>query len=326
MTKYLTWLIKIGVTAGMLFLIFQVIPFENVIQSLKTADPILIALALGLAVLQMYLSAGRLKKLTDWQGLSVPFKEIVKINFISGFYGTVLPGGMAGGAVRWYRLYTIDRKGAEALAAILFARIVSIAFLVLLGILFVSLDSVHPYYRVTVLILSSILAAITAISLLGFHRRAVAITLWLDQGQHRFLPGWLRAQLGKLIIATTRFHELPLKSVFTVAGLSLLEHMSGILLMFLLARSLDVAITFIQIGWIRSVVLVITLMPVSISGLGVREGTLLMLLKPYSVDGADALALSLLIFGRGLFDAAIGGLLEFWEWLFGSSATKGRVR
>jgi uncharacterized protein (TIRG00374 family) len=268
----------------------------------------------------MYLSAGRLKNLADWQGLDVPFKEIVKINFISGFYGTVLAGEVVGGAVRWYRLYAIDRKGAEALAAIVFARIVSIAFLALLGILFASLDRVHPYFHTTVLILSSILTTIVAIALLGFHPRAIAIKVSLDQARHRLLPGWLRAQLGKLIIATTRFHKLPLKSVFTIAGFSLLEHMSGVLLMLLLAHSLDIAITFTQIGWVRSVVLIVTFIPASISGLGVREGALLVLLQPYSIDGADALALSLLIFGRTLVIAGIGGILELWERLFRKDA------
>jgi hypothetical protein len=62
------------------------------------------------------------------------------------------------------------------------------------------------------------------------------------------------------------------------------------------------------------------MIPISISGLGVREGALLFLLKPYGVWGEEALALSLIIFGiTVLLIGAIGGLLEGRKLLFPSS-------
>ena len=48
----------------------------------------------------------------------------------------------------------------------------------------------------------------------------------------------------------------------------------------------------------------------SIAGLGVREGGLMLALEPYGVAGANAVALSLLVFAIGLLVGAIGGALE----------------
>jgi len=47
------------------------------------------------------------------------------------------------------------------------------------------------------------------------------------------------------------------------------------------------------------------------AGLGAREGVLILLLKPYGVTGADAVALSFIQLGGTLILAILGGLYEF---------------
>jgi len=54
----------------------------------------------------------------------------------------------------------------------------------------------------------------------------------------------------------------------------------------------------------------VTNLPISISGLGVREGGLIMLLEPFGVSGATAVALSFLMLARSLLLGAIGATLE----------------
>ncbi|MGH7799265.1 MAG: hypothetical protein ACREOW_01375 [Thermodesulfobacteriota bacterium] len=49
---------------------------------------------------------------------------------------------------------------------------------------------------------------------------------------------------------------------------------------YILASSLDIDISFIAIGWIRGTVVMVTMIPIFLSGLGVREGSLILLLSP----------------------------------------------
>jgi uncharacterized membrane protein YbhN (UPF0104 family) len=56
--------------------------------------------------------------------------------------------------------------------------------------------------------------------------------------------------------------------------------------------------------------------PFSISGLGVREVTFVALLVPYGIASDDALALSLLVFVRGLAFALTGGIYEMKRVVF----------
>ena len=122
-------------------------------------------------------------------------------------------------------------------------------------------------------------------------------------------------KLSKLIESSARFRQLPLKSLGTVLLVSCMEHLAGILLFYLIACSVGAEISFAAMAWLRTVVVLVLLLPTSVSGLGVREGVLVLLLEPYNVAGTLALAISLLIFGKSLFVASIGGLIEFSAWL-----------
>ncbi len=65
-----------------------------------------------------------------------------------------------------------------------------------------------------------------------------------------------------------------------------------------------------NLGWVRTVLVVVLMLPISWSGFGVREGSLILLLRPYGVLPEAAVGLSLLIFFRGALRALVGGLVE----------------
>jgi uncharacterized protein (TIRG00374 family) len=298
--------VKLIISACLLGLIFYFIPLASVISSLGAAEPSWFAAALCLGVLQMYLSAARLKILTDKQGINARYLDIVKINFIGTFYGTVLPGELVSGAIRWHRLYQIDRKGHEALSAIIFARIISTFYLVLFGILFSFLDDVRSHFHLLVPIFLFIFIALVIVLLVGTIPRLSTVFKKFEKA----MPLSLQRLLQKQMLSIGRFRQLPRSSILAISIISCLEHLAGIFLILFLAYAVSAELTFVQIGWLRSAVVLVQLLPVSFSGLGVREGTIVLLLQPYGIEGSLALSLSLLLFGKNLFIGAIGGMIE----------------
>jgi hypothetical protein len=96
-----------------------------------------------------------------------------------------------------------------------------------------------------------------------------------------------------------------------ILGWSLLAHLLGTLEYLALARSLDLELGFAALGWIRAVMLLATLVPITISGLGLREGAAVLVLPAYGVGPDAALAFSLLVFAVGHVALGLaGGLLE----------------
>ena len=92
---------KIGVTIGLLYYIFGIIPFAEVIKSLSVARLWYIVIGLLTAILTTFVSACRLKILTDIQGMSLSIPKIAEINLVTTFHGLFLPGYLEGGVIRW---------------------------------------------------------------------------------------------------------------------------------------------------------------------------------------------------------------------------------
>jgi len=78
-----------------------------------------------------------------------------------------------------------------------------------------------------------------------------------------------------------------------------------------LGAGLGMSVSFAAMGWVRSVVVLITVLPISIGGLGVREGALVFTLQAYGVASHEALALAILIFATTILaPGLLGGILE----------------
>jgi uncharacterized membrane protein YbhN (UPF0104 family) len=66
-----------------------------------------------------------------------------------------------------------------------------------------------------------------------------------------------------------------------------------------------------EVTWARACYTLVLLLPITFAGLGAREGVLILLLRPYGVTGADAVALSFIQLGGTFILAILGGIFEF---------------
>ncbi|HKT61675.1 MAG TPA: hypothetical protein VJQ46_16580, partial [Gemmatimonadales bacterium] len=85
---------------------------------------------------------------------------------------------------------------------------------------------------------------------------------------------------------------------------------------FVWAQALGSPVGLAEITWARACYTLVLLLPITFAGLGAREGVLILLLQPYGVTGADAVALSFIQLGGTLILAVLGGLYElrsFWR-------------
>ena len=85
------------------------------------------------------------------------------------------------------------------------------------------------------------------------------------------------------------------------------------LCIYFLFLSLNLKLTFFDLLWINTLASVVTLIPITILGLGLREGSFLFLLGLIGFTSAQALSLSLLISIIYLMNGLVGGAIEFYE-------------
>lgn len=302
MARRVIWCAKVALTLAALFYLFRHVPFAEVAGALGRIDPLLATLAMLLVVALRFLAALRTKPLADAQGLSLSVGQLCEVSFVTSLYGLLLPGAIAGGAVRWYKLARADRALAAALGVIVLDRFLDSFGVVALGWALWALDG-QPGASATVggLLFGGFIAGVLVYG---------AASTWNE------VPSWLE-RAGVLGIYTrrgferlARFGRLPGRVHLRILTLGLCKDCAGTLAYWCFASGLGLDLSLATVGWVRAATIFVTLLPISFAGLGVREWTCVALLAPYAVGKADAVAFSLLILAGHLLVCAIGGVLE----------------
>jgi uncharacterized membrane protein YbhN (UPF0104 family) len=292
----------------------------RVLARFAEISPVIAIFGLAGALLSQWVGAIRLAFVARSRGLSLTATEALSINLSAIFYGLFLPGGSSTGwAVRLIRLARSRIDVGAAVLALGTDRVCATLSLAAIGLVIHPLLG-SPASRSVLLLLTTItfVTAILYLLLFGMLPHSLLARLRFSR-----IRGWFR-RLGM-------DQELPARgaqvgSAAKALLLSFCMHVIGIGIWFALARSLDIDLDFLTIAWVRSAAMVVALLPVSVSGLGLRESAAIYLLRPYGVAPADALSLSLAVFAiTMLLVGLVGGLAELWRFLAHRDETN-RVR
>lgn len=237
-------------------------------------------------------------------------QAIFKLHWELKFYALFLPGA-TNVIVKWYKLGK-NGRGGEALAAIVFTRVLHTFSVVLLTVVGITLDPGFPWSFVKWAAIG-VLFAVTLAMLLFVLKSTAPFLDSLSEQLWGLLPGHsrVRKNIEKLWLFITYLRTITMAQLATLALLTILGQAALTLSHVLIAHSVGIDVTVYTLLWLRSVVLVCTIIPVSISGMGLREVSLVGLLQYYQVPEHQALAYSLLHLGVTLSAGLIGGIVEF---------------
>jgi uncharacterized membrane protein YbhN (UPF0104 family) len=254
--------------------------------------------AVGLYILTQFVSAYRWQLLSRPLGFERPLGHYVGFYFIGMFFNLFLPSSVGGDVVRaWYLADTRERR-FNAFLSVLVDR--GSGLLVLIALACVALlvcpielnDWVHW----------SVWATATA-ALIGVTGLAALVFLTPDRPR--------RGLVGKLQILRPVYIGRPALLVGTTL-LSVAVQVANVVLVWLVGTALDVPVPPLYYAVAVPMVSLLTLLP-SINGMGVREGGLVLFLKPVGVAAATALTLSFLWFAVFAVTSVMGGAV----YLFG---------
>lgn len=308
-TRVYLWLLtRIIIAFGILSYLFIKIPYQDVVVSLSSANLRYLISGLLLSILGHLIIGLRLKILMDKQGMNLSLYRIFEINLATTFYRLFLPGGaFSTGAIRFYKLSSFDKKRAETLASVAVDRIISTIALCIVGLLFWLLyfPSDSNYIALSM-------------SLLLFGLILFSFIIYFNKGAESAIKifyilniDYVASRIKKVFLALNRFRNLSSRSIIIIFAVSIFTQVLSIGVYYLLAMSLGIQISFLAMGWIRCVAVLISMIPMSIAGLGVREASLILLLRPFGIVDDEALAFSLLVFAVNfVLVGLLGGLIE----------------
>ena len=305
---------KLLVVFILLAALFLMVPIEKVVNALVSADRTNVIFGMLLGFVSVGLTAAQLEPLTRNQGIKHRIGRILAINLAVKFYVNFLPTTLVASGYRWHQLSQPDGKVVESLAALGYFRVMETILNLALGLMFFFLAGDIGELQVSVATLVLILAAIIWIMVLvtryslEVYRR---FSTWADHHIKNELWRKVSRLIEKLFVAISTFANMSVLDLSLSFGAGILSAFSGIASGVLLASSVGIGIDFMNMGWIQAVIVFATQLPFTVAGgLGVRELTLVAILSTFGVSADQALALSFLIFFRGIFLGLIGGLIE----------------
>ena len=137
-----------------------------------------------------------------------------------------------------------------------------------------------------------------------------------------WLPDFIVDGINRILSAFEQYRKIGRGKVFLLFAISFAFHAIVTVALYMMAISLDLGISLITVGWVRACTVLLTALPITPSGLGIREVSSVIMLVPLGVPAAHAVAFSLLQFSGLLSIAIIGAIFEIFRYLFVSTETQ----
>lgn len=282
--KALAFSLKLAVSALSLYLVFSRTEVGEVLSIMKGIGPFYFLIAALLYISAQFVSSVRWKLLLPEKFM---LRRLFSLYMIGAFFNSFLPGVIGGDVVKAYYLNKDAKKISLTLASVFMDRYLGYASLMIMGAAAFPFSLGYMEHSAYKWAMPLICVAFVGGSLLFF-----------------------RLQLGKRFSAVAEFYEYfsSLKErkdvIFKAVLLSLLIQVIGISAVAMLAHAMGQKIPLLLLYAFLPIVITLATLPISMSGLGVREGAFVVLLGLIGVKPEAATSLSLSWF----FSWVIGSL------------------
>lgn len=302
---------KVVVTFALLYLALKGVDYNSIVATIRGSSIYLLLISYLIAVLMPLINSLRIKILTDEHDMTLTLWNIANINYVSLFYSLVIPSSLTVSAVRYYRLSRTENKYAEIISSLSYLKILSVFVILSIAIVFFDKNLLHEYHREVGIILITLYMLLILLMYMLLTSNGFRLFSRMIMLLHYFrLPDIAKSYAGRFLDSAKLLNSLSWRKLCNLLFLTVLFYSAGILSFILLAHSVYILVDTKSLISIRSLSLIITSIPVSVAGFGLREGSFIVLFKSFAIEQGRIISLSFLLFGRTLLFAMIGGFIE----------------
>ena len=300
--KRLPLALKFLVSGLLIWFLLANVDLDAAKERVLAVAPGMVVLATAIFLVQLVIGAMRWRAVLDAIGAPLPFARAVRFFFIGAFFSQTLPSSVGGDAVRIYKTWRAGLTLGAAVNGVMLERIAAVVALVAL------VAATQPFFLPRVdedtagWIISAVAVAVAA-TVAG-----MVVLMVLDR-LPASLRGWrLVRGLARLGVDARKVFLVP-RAAGKALGWGVAGHVNLSLGVYVLALGLKLDVTWVDCIVLFPPALLLTTLPISIAGWGVREGAMVAVFALVGVPTDGALVLSILF---GLLDALIslpGGIV-----------------
>ena len=242
---------------------------------------------------------------------NVSLMKLGRFYYIGLFFNNFLPGSVGGDVVRVYYLGRITGISTAA-ASVAVERLTSGVALVGIAVFSSFFLKTSKAVILTVLLVTGIMLVLFILGYIWIKKRPREEKLdneELTTGIRKWLITAKRS-LAKMVITVGNYRRKGLSWWVSISILSILFQVGMAWINQLLFLSLGIDIPWLELLMLITLISVITMVPVSVNGIGVREGSYVFFFQQLGVPSEIAVAVSILFFFLVAVSSLVGGL--FW--------------
>lgn len=291
--------VKLLLSIAVLVYIARGLDLRQLRDHLVSVDPVLFLVAFALIFFQTFVLNGRWELIMRALGVSLDWLAGWRILMISLWFNQVLPSSVGGDAVRMWLLRQRGVQWPEAVKGVAADR-----FTALIGLIVLMVAGL-PFLLSRVSNQAAILA-IGGLTMAGVVGTVVLFTL--DRLPKRLIA---LPAIASFVRFGTLVRSLLLQSErrALLLGSALLIHLVTAAACYALARGVGAQLSVLDAGILIPPVVLLTAVPISISGWGVREGAMVACLGLAGVPSEAALSVSLLLGAISVIIGFVGGVI-----------------
>jgi len=303
--KIISVILRVAISIALLAFLFRQVDEKTLFTLVKNADKKLLFLAFFVFFLAYPLCLLRWEMLLKAAKIHLPLKRVI-ISYSGGlFFNLFLPSTIGGDFVRSVDLASHTKKPKEVVATVLLDRLsgyIGLAFIALLAVIIGGKLVEDPSVIVAVTIIVALLVAIL-------------LSLFNNYAYTKINRLLHSPDAGRIRDAITSLHqEMYLfgkdkKVVLNNLFISVLIQLTAPVAFLLLGLSLGIKINIAYYFVFLPVIGAITLLPISIGGLGLRDASTVYFFAKAGVAKDLAFAMSLLNFSFIIIIGGIGGII-----------------
>ncbi len=311
MRARISFLLRAGLSLALVGFLCTRVEWANLVEIWRRADWVLLGLASLTTPLLIALLAVRWRLFLLKQNMHLPYRTILSFVWTGQFFNAILPGSTGGDVSKIVQICSAvpDRK-ADALASVVTDRVCALVSIFCLA-------AVCFWFGPSGGIVIREVAQIGGIgSPVGFGFATLVIVTLCILALFARRPA-NRERMGRSIAALRVGLRWDVTLGYALV-LAVLIHFVVFTGFFVFARSLGISLTFWDVLQFLPVVLIVTLLPITVNGHGLREAILILYFNQMGISMAEGtaystteivVALSVLIVGTDMLWSLPGGLL-----------------
>lgn len=301
--------IQMLLTIAIFVIIFKSVKID-LLETFRSVDFrfVLCACFLRIFVLPL-IYVNRWKLFLSHSGVNESFWSLLKISMVAAFTGIALPSSQGPDVMRMIMIETrhphADLHNGTSSSTVLMERIIGFVILALTGLIFSCVTDYPQKTRVIMVILSINIALWMAIFLITNKYCYSKLSGLLNRiSPNGKIAGFVEKTYKSFVMFP--YKDVLLSSVLLILALQLCT----ILIAYLCFLAFGVHIPFVQHLAFYPIIAILSIVPVTISGLGLREGFFVSFYSLLGVEPAVAVSVSLMNYCiEMLLMAVLGGIL-----------------